>query len=95
MVRAIYTGLTYLDPVVYDWAHIKCKALVIGGEKDDGGNFTVDARHVVESIPNGNGTLVILPGLGHVPHLQAPDMFYPPLLKFLTGTESPARATRQ
>ena len=32
MVRAIYQQITYLDPVVYDWAHIKAKTLVIGGE---------------------------------------------------------------
>lgn len=94
MARAIYQGITYLDPVVYDWAHIKCKALVIGGERD-GEDFTEHARHIAESIPNGNGTMVILPGLGHVPHLQAPDMFYPPLLKFLntSASESQVRST--
>ena len=32
MVRSIYQQITYLDPVVYDWAHIKSKALVLGGE---------------------------------------------------------------
>jgi hypothetical protein len=26
--------MVYTDPVVYDWAHIKVQALVIGGEKD-------------------------------------------------------------
>jgi pimeloyl-ACP methyl ester carboxylesterase len=83
MVRSIYQGMPYLDPVVYDWGHIKCKALVIGGELDDNRHFPEHAKHIAESIPNGNATLVILPGLGHVPHLQAPDMFYPPLLKFL------------
>src|SRR5580658_1532279 len=31
MVRAIYRQITVLDPVVYDWAHIKAKTLVIGG----------------------------------------------------------------
>ncbi len=82
MVRAIYTAITYLDPVVYDWAHIKCKALVIGGELD-GPDFPAQAKHIADSIPSGNATLVLLPGLGHVPHLQAPDVFYKELLKFL------------
>jgi len=27
--------------------------------------------------------LVLLPGIGHVPHLEAPDSFYKALLKFL------------
>ena len=38
MVRSIYQQITYLDPVVDDWAHIKVKALVLGGERD-GQNF--------------------------------------------------------
>ena len=82
MVRAITQGMTYLDPVVYDWEHIKCKTLVIGGDKD-GPDFPERAKHIADSIPNGNGTLVLLPNLGHVPHLEAPDLFYPALLKFL------------
>ena len=32
MVRSIYQQITYLDPVVDDWAHIKVKTLVLGGE---------------------------------------------------------------
>lgn len=80
MVRAIYTAITYLDPVVYDWAHIKVKALIIGGAKD-GQDFPARAKHIAETIPNCE--MVILPGLGHVPHLQDPDAFYPPLMKFL------------
>ena len=39
------------------------------------------AKHIADTIPGGE--LVILPNLGHVPHLEAPDVFYPPLLKFL------------
>jgi pimeloyl-ACP methyl ester carboxylesterase len=80
MVRSIYQQMLYLDPVVYDWAKIKVKTLVIGGEKD-GADFPKLARHVADTIPDGE--LVILPNLGHVPHLEAPDVFYPPLLKFL------------
>ena len=92
MVRSIYQGITYLDPVVYDWAHIKCRALVIGGEKD-GQDFAEHAKHIAESIPNGNGEFVVLPGLGHVPHLQAPEVFYPALLKFLRSGAAPASKT--
>jgi pimeloyl-ACP methyl ester carboxylesterase len=80
MVRAIYRQLTYLDPVVYDWAKIKVKTLVIGGEKD-GTDFPRLAKHIADTIPGAE--LVVLPNLGHVPHLEAPEVFYPPLLKFL------------
>jgi pimeloyl-ACP methyl ester carboxylesterase len=80
MVRAIYQQMLYLDPVVYDWAKIKMKTLVIGGEKD-GADFPRLAKHIADTIPGAE--LVILPNLGHVPHLEAPDLFYPPLLKFL------------
>jgi pimeloyl-ACP methyl ester carboxylesterase len=80
MVRSIYQQMLYLDPVVYDWAKIKVKTLVIGGEKD-GADFPRLAKHIADTIPGAE--LVILPNLGHVPHLEAPDVFYPPLLKFL------------
>jgi pimeloyl-ACP methyl ester carboxylesterase len=53
---------------------------VIGGEKD-GTDFPKLAKHIADTIPGAE--LVILPNLGHVPHLEAPDLFYPPLLKFL------------
>ena len=80
MVRSIYQQMLYLDPVVYDWPKIKVKTLVIGGEKD-GTDFPKLAKHIADTIPGAE--LVILPNLGHVPHLEAPDTFYPPLLKFL------------
>ncbi len=80
MVRSIYQQMLYLDPVVYDWAKIKVKTLVIGGEKD-GTDFPALAKHIADTIPGAE--LVILPNLGHVPHLEAPELFYPPLLTFL------------
>ncbi len=80
MVKSIYQQMLYLDPVVYDWAKIKVKTLVIGGEKD-GADFPALAKHIADTIPGGE--LVILPNLGHVPHLEAPALFYPPLLRFL------------
>ena len=56
------------------------KTLVIGGEKD-GSDFPKLAKNVADTIPGAE--LVILPNLGHVPHLEAPTVFYSPLLKFL------------
>ncbi|HEV3197541.1 MAG TPA: alpha/beta hydrolase [Bryobacteraceae bacterium] len=80
MVRSIYQQITYLDPVVYDWAHIKVKTLVIGGEKD-GQDFPALAKHIADTIPGAE--LVIIPNAGHVPHLEVPDIFYKELLKFV------------
>ena len=80
MVRAIYRQITYLDPVVDDWAHIKAKTLVLGGDKD-GPDFPERAKHIAETVPNA--TLVLIPGVGHVPHIQVPDVFNRELLKFL------------
>jgi pimeloyl-ACP methyl ester carboxylesterase len=80
MVRAIYRQVTYLDPVVYDWAHIKARTLVIGGDKD-GENFPELAKHMAQTIPHAE--LVLIPNVGHVPHIQAPDVFERELIKFL------------
>jgi len=81
MVRSIYQQITFLDPVVYDWTHIKAKALVIGGDKD-GENFPALAKHIADSIPGSE--LVLFPNVGHVPHIQVPEMFNKELLKFLS-----------
>ncbi len=80
MVRAIYQQITYLDPVVYDWAHIKAKTLVIGGALD-GQDFPALAKHIAETIPGAQ--LVIVPNAGHVLHLEVPEIFTRELLKFL------------
>ena len=89
MVRSIYHQITYLDPVDDDWPKIKVKTLVIGGELDTP-DFAERARHIAQTIPGAE--LVLLPGLGHVPHIQAPEKFYPPLLKFLKAETSSATA---
>lgn len=82
MVRAIYRQLPYLDPVVYDWPHIRAKTLVIGGARD-GNNFPDLARRLAAAIPGAK--LVIVPNAGHVLHIQTPDVFNRELLGFLTA----------
>jgi pimeloyl-ACP methyl ester carboxylesterase len=82
MVRSIYQQITYLDPVVHDWEHIKVKALVLGGERD-GQNFPALAKHIADTIPGAK--LVIIPKVGHVPHIQSPDIFDRELLNFLNS----------
>jgi pimeloyl-ACP methyl ester carboxylesterase len=85
MVRAIYRQITVLDPVVHDWEHIKARTLVLGGDKD-GENFPQLARHIAETIPKGE--LALIPGAGHVPHIEMPEAFNRELLMFL---KSPGR----
>jgi pimeloyl-ACP methyl ester carboxylesterase len=84
MVQALVSQMPYLDPVVDDWAHITAPTLVFGGHEDSlTPNFPDRMKAVADAIPNGRGGLLLLPGLGHVPHLEAPAEFYPPLTKFL------------
>jgi len=90
MVRAILGQMVYLDPVVYDWAKIKVKALVLGGDQDTP-DFPERAKHIADTIPGAE--LALLPGLGHVPHIQAPKVFNDALLKFLLDHPASSTAT--
>lgn len=80
MVRALCQQMIYADPVVYDWPNIKAKTLVIGGDTD-GPNFPELAKHVADTIPNAE--LVLFEKVGHNPHLEATDRFWPALITFL------------
>jgi pimeloyl-ACP methyl ester carboxylesterase len=82
MVRARIQQMTYLDPVVHDWERIKSPTLAIGGQ-EDGANFAERMKFIAQSVPNGNGRLHLIPGVGHVPHFEAPEKLYPPLIAFL------------
>ena len=87
MVQALLGQMTYLDPVVHDWAHIKAPTLAFGGAEDSLAGpakvFQDRMKHIADTIPNGNGRLHLIPGLGHVPHFEAPEKTYPPLIAFL------------
>lgn len=73
--------------VVNDWAHIMAPTLAFCGAEDSlvppGASFREPMKFVADGIPNGNGLLYLIAGLGHVPHFEAPEKFYPPLLAFL------------
>jgi pimeloyl-ACP methyl ester carboxylesterase len=87
MVQTLLSQVQYLDPVVDDWAHIKAPTLVFGGAEDSlpgsAALFKERMKYIAETIPNGNARLHLIPGLGHVPHMEAPEKAYPPLLNFL------------
>ena len=87
MVQAVAQQMLTLDPVVNDWAHIKAPTLAFGGAEDvlpgSAALFQERMKFLAASIPNGRGKVMLVPGLGHVPHLEAPDKIYPPLVAFL------------
>lgn len=79
-IRAGLLQMIYQEPVVYDWPFIKVRTLVIGGMVD-GPNFPALARRTADTIPGAH--LVLIPNVGHNPHMEAPDRFFPPTLAFL------------
>ena len=87
MVQALIGQMLYADPVVYDWAHIQVPTLAFGGAEDmllgTAAAFQERMNVIAKTVPNGNGRVLMLPGLGHVPHLEAPDTVLPPLVAFL------------
>jgi pimeloyl-ACP methyl ester carboxylesterase len=87
MVQALIGQMLYQDPVVYDWEHIMVPTLAFGGAEDlllgPASAFQERMAYLAKTIPNGNGKLHLIPGLGHVPHLEAPEKVLPPLVAFL------------
>src|SRR5712691_5434308 len=81
LVLTCLNQVRYLDPVIDDWAHINAPTLVFGGAEDSlpgsGALFRERMKFVAQSIPNGNGRLTLIPGLGHVPHMEAPAKTFP------------------
>jgi pimeloyl-ACP methyl ester carboxylesterase len=84
-VRGALTQMLTAETVVYDWQHIKSKALVIGGAKDTPA-YPEQAKHVAESIPGAQ--LELIENVGHVPQFESPEIFHAKLVQFL---KSPPR----
>ncbi|HEX7284333.1 MAG TPA: alpha/beta hydrolase [Vicinamibacterales bacterium] len=87
MVQALTGQNLQQDPVVYDWANIKAPTLAFGGAEDILPGtvklFQDRMKVLADTIPNGNGKLHLIPGLGHVPHVEAPEKTIPPMIAFL------------
>lgn len=82
MVRRLQQQMLYEDPVVYDWQHIKTKALVMGGEQD---GLVRDFPGLAKNVANQlqNSALLLYPNIGHAPHVEIPDKFNADLIRFL------------
>jgi pimeloyl-ACP methyl ester carboxylesterase len=87
MVQALTSQMLYADPVIDDWPHIQAPTLAFGGAEDtlpgSPSRFQERMQALANAIPGGNGRVLLLPGLGHVPHLEAPSTTLPPLIAFL------------
>ncbi len=79
-VRALNSQWVYGDPVVYDRPHIKAKTFFLSGA-EDGRDFRQNAKFVVGAIPGAK--LQLIDDVGHCPHMEAPEKFFPPLIDFL------------
>jgi len=82
LVRAMNNRLTS-EPVDTFWPKINIPALLIGGA-EDGPNYPDTTRRAVDLLPNGQ--LIMLPGVGHNPHLEAPDQLNPEIIRFLDSS---------
>lgn len=87
MVQTLTGALISGDPVVYDWAHIKAPTLAFGGAEDvlpgSAKLFQERMKVLADTVPNGNGKLQLIAGLGHVPHLEDAAKTIPPMVAFL------------
>jgi pimeloyl-ACP methyl ester carboxylesterase len=79
-VRAAQAQMLQQETVVYDWQHIKSRALVIGGAMDTP-TYAAQARQVAAAIPGAE--LELIDNIGHCPQLEAPEIFHPKLVRFL------------
>ena len=69
-----------MDTVVNDWQHIETKTLILGGAEDYP-TYAEEARHAAEICPNGE--VVNIPGIGHNPHEEVPEIVNAELIRFL------------
>jgi pimeloyl-ACP methyl ester carboxylesterase len=93
---ALTSDMIFTQPVCYEFKNIQVPTLLIIGQadrtaigkdaapadiKETLGNYPVLGRLTKQQIKDA--TLVELPGIGHLPHVEAFDEFIKPLLDFL------------
>jgi pimeloyl-ACP methyl ester carboxylesterase len=88
--------MAYEQPVLYEMPLIKAPTLLMAGEKDRAAigrnRVTPEVRATLGLYPElakkaaqamTDCKLVLIPDVGHVPHLEAPERFHEELLRFL------------
>ncbi len=81
-------GQGALPPVWERLGEVTCPALLVVGESDD--DYVQAAYRMAESLPRGSARLV--PGAGHAPHLEQPELFGRLLIEFLAEAVPAVRA---
>jgi len=96
MSSALTYQMIYTQPVCYEFPQLKAKALLVIGQEDRtvvgkarvkkellplAGQYPELGRKTARLIPHA--TLVELPEVGHIPHLEAREAFHRALLDFL------------
>jgi pimeloyl-ACP methyl ester carboxylesterase len=91
LVRQLGGHLRGMHSMVDDWPHIATKAMMFGGE-EDGPSFPDLMRRAAETLQNAE--VVLLPGIGHNPHEEAPELTNAELIRFLSSDpNTPASQT--
>jgi len=94
--QALTSDMIFTQPVVYEFGALRVPVLLIIGQRDRTaigknlappeqraklGNYPALGRAAHATIPGSE--LVELDGLGHLPHIEAFDRFFPPYRTFL------------
>lgn len=97
---ALTYDMIFTQPVVYEFSKIQVPTLLVVGQLDRTalgkakvseevrgtmGNYPALGKKTAAAIPSAK--LVQLEGVGHVPHIEAPDQFREVLLEFLKGLQ--------
>lgn len=95
---ALTEQMIYQQPVVHEFPQIRAKTLLVIGQEDRTtigrarvgsevlktlGQYPELGRAAARAIPNAR--LEALPGVGHIPHFEAPERFHELLVAFLKG----------
>ncbi len=95
-VSAATSQMIYEQPVSHEFPLVKPRTLLVIGQEDRTfigrgkvpadvaatmGQYPQLGKTVAKAIPNAS--LVELPGVGHIPHFEAPEKFHSALLGFL------------
>jgi pimeloyl-ACP methyl ester carboxylesterase len=94
--QALTSDMVFTQPVVHEFSQIAVPTLLMIGQRDrtaiGRASAPADVRKKLGNHPElgraahaamKNSELVELEGLGHLPHIEAFDRFFPPLRKFL------------
>ncbi|MGI8580773.1 MAG: alpha/beta fold hydrolase [Chitinophagaceae bacterium] len=97
-VNALTYQMIYEQPILYDLKELNALTLLLVGELDRTvvgkdmlpakkqklhGNYPVLAAKAGKNIKNAK--VVVLPGVGHIPHVQSLELFRKNVIRFLTN----------